>query len=63
LSVIVFCSVDESKLIEKKEIKEVNECSVLSAVKLTLRVEALNVLKMSSVVRFIIKLNDVVMTV
>ena len=61
--IIIFCSVDELKLIKKKEIKEVNECSMLSVIKLTLRVNALNVFKMSLAVRFIIKLNDIVITV
>ncbi len=61
--IIIFCSVDELKLIKKKEIKEVNECSILSVIKLTLRVNALNVFKMSLAVRFIIKLNDIVITV
>jgi len=36
---------------------------MLLTVKLTLRVNVLNVFKMSLAVRFIIKLNDVVMTV
>jgi len=63
LLIIIFCSVDELKLIKKKEIKEVNECSILSVIKLTLRVNALNVFKMSLAVRFIIKLNDIVITV
>jgi len=36
---------------------------MLSVIKLTLRVNALNVFKMSLAVRFIIKLNDIVITV